>query len=128
MSLSIEQKQINIIVIFIIILLFWYSRKYKTTNPIFTLDPSDYSQGTLILNMVNCSKCHNGYPIGNQVPLGTSCSSLGDGWLDAGHNFDPCGRFRCDAGHCLKCHPNNDGDYPEICMPYVDCVGGCQSF
>ena len=34
-------------------------------------------------------------------------------------------KYRCDAGGCLECQQNIDGDYPEVCMPYKDCLEIC---
>jgi len=39
----------------------------------------------------NCTKCDGGYPIMAQVPAGTPCSSLGQGWVDDIQGVDPCG-------------------------------------
>ena len=39
-------------------------------------------------------------------------------------------KYRCNqqAGvsvTCTKCSPNSNGDYPEYCMPYEDCMNTC---
>jgi len=56
-----------------------------------TIDPVDNSGG----KPVTCHKCENGSPVGQQVPQGTPCSTLGQGWQLSPIFNPPCSN-NCD--------------------------------
>jgi len=48
---------------------------------------------------VTCHKCNNGFPVGQQLPQGTPCSTLGQGWQSSPIFNPPCeptGSTTCD--------------------------------
>ena len=65
---------------------------------------------------VFCTKCSNGYAVGNRVTSPVTCSSLGAGWVPADPNntgtwIDPCATATSNIS-CDSC----DGGYPTSMM------------
>ena len=100
-------------------------------------DPNDFCCCDYGALYDQCHKCEDGFPIGNQVPAGTPCSSLGPGWIPVSQPFNPpCepDTYDCDThpGATTPCvlNPFGTGQYSggSSSQNLAACQAGCQQF
>ena len=68
--------------------------------------------------MIACTTCDNGYPVGNMFPINPGCPN---GWIPMSHNIDPCEE---DDNKMITCDTCDNGSPISNMFPGPNCPQG----